>query len=877
MGKNSEKNHQTESLSKGIQSKDEATTQDWRTRRDAAIRRYHELGLCPIPLRGKAPYHKGWQIAEKYQELSTEEVLRAFQPNDNVGLLCGIQMQDGRYLMGIDYDDLTMWDEHAANQEIKWLTQGSIVKTGSGKFHHYVLSDCPNKFVFGGRSDPSHGGEVQGVGTQCVAPPSIHPDTGKEYLWGQEDWDNLAFVPDSLLKYHYPPAKEKKKFAGGSTAKTDKKNSGSFGSTPAEEKTIYKAMEPTGPGGYEKVYYDYSTIDFIALFRERGEVIQDNGDSVYVLCPNRAQHTKNTDGTSSTVILRTDSGGQRFKCLHGHCEHLSDRDQLVKLLGGDDVLKGYAKERQAGSSYIIEEADPDLQRRMDEEFQDPFPSELLPLPATDPPPPKLDANLLPEPLASYCSSAAIENETTPEAIAGFLLAALGVMTGTRLLVAPDRFQKPNWFESAIRSTALVMDVSAGKTGAFRMGLRPLEALQKKYRSKHKSALIDYEKQSEPLVAQRKGLLKKLASTSLDEDQREEITEKLQNLSLPEKPTETVLLMNRATQEKILQMAANGNERGMLLKADELVGLIDQTNRHGNEGLREFYIEAMTVAREVSSHTISRGTDSASTLALSLAGCVQPGKLQRLLRDMEAGYKDDGLLQRFLWIIPTQPKFSEFDNVEGGFRASTLEPYNEVRNLFERIDQMEPVEFGAIETDYSPSPFCFFDNEAYHEWREWRRELRGNLIVEPDISDGFRGWLGKSERLVSGLSLTFHVVECAEKRKDPGPIGISELARAIDFWEIARHHARRVFSLSATTSREVMTLLLKKFPSLAPEFSIRDVKRKCWSGLRDDATILDACEWLCDLGYLVEIAPPRLQRGRPGSPRFKINPQALEKK
>ena len=58
MGKNSEKNHQTESLSKGIQSKDEATTQDWRTRRNAAIRRYHELGLCPIPLRGKAPYHK---------------------------------------------------------------------------------------------------------------------------------------------------------------------------------------------------------------------------------------------------------------------------------------------------------------------------------------------------------------------------------------------------------------------------------------------------------------------------------------------------------------------------------------------------------------------------------------------------------------------------------------------------------------------------------------------------------------------------------------------------------------------------------------------------------------------------------------------------
>ena len=877
MEKNSEKDHQTESLSKGIQSKDEATTQEWRARRDAAIRRYHELGLCPIPLRGKAPYHKGWQIAEKYQELSTEEVLRAFQPNDNVGLLCGIQMQDGRYLMGIDYDDLTMWDEHAANQEIKWLTQGSIVKTGSGKFHHYVLSDCPNKFVFGGRSDPTHGGEIQGVGTQCVAPPSIHSDTGKEYKWVQEDWENLAFVPDSLLKYHYPPAKEKKKFAGGSTAKTDKKNSGSFGSTPAEEKTIYKAMEPTGPGGYEKVYYDYSTIDFIALFRDRGWVIQETGESVYVLCPNRGQHSKDTDGTSSTVILRTDSGGQRFKCFHGHCEHLSDRDELVKLLGGGDVLRGFAKERQAGSSYTIREADPDLQRRMDEEFLDSFPSELQPLPATDPPPPKLDPNLLPEPLASYCSSAAIENETTPEAIAGFLLAALGVVTGTRLLVAPDRVEKPNWFESAIRSTALVMPVSAGKTAAFQSGLRPLESLQKKYNAKFKVALEDYENESQPLIAQRKGLMRKLESPKLGEDERSNITKVLKELRLPEKPPQKILVMNKATQEKIIQLASTGSEGGMLIKADELYGLINQTNRGGNEGLREFYIEAMTIAREVSSHTIGRGTDSASTVALSLVGCVQPAKLRRLIREMETGYLDDGLLQRFLWIIPNQPKFEQLEKAAKGYRASHVEIFSEVCELFERIDAQTPEEFGAITRDHTPAPFCYFDDNAQEQWREWRRELRGNLLEEPDLTDSYRAWLGKSERLVAGLALTFHVVECSELRRDPGPIGSSELARAIDFWEIASHHAARVFSFSGTNVREIMLQLMSKFPQLTPEFSVRDLKRKNWSGLKEDAPIVEACEWLCDLGYLAEVGPPRPQRGRPPSPRFKINPQALEKK
>ena len=42
-------------------------TVEWRKRRDEAIRNYHELGLCPIPLRGKAPYQKNWTDPAKYQ------------------------------------------------------------------------------------------------------------------------------------------------------------------------------------------------------------------------------------------------------------------------------------------------------------------------------------------------------------------------------------------------------------------------------------------------------------------------------------------------------------------------------------------------------------------------------------------------------------------------------------------------------------------------------------------------------------------------------------------------------------------------------------------------------------------------------------------
>ena len=74
-----------ESSAKLVKKRVHAPHSDWRQRRDAAIRRYHQLGLCPIPLRGKWPYQNGWQAQEQYQELSAEAILQRFGPSDMLG------------------------------------------------------------------------------------------------------------------------------------------------------------------------------------------------------------------------------------------------------------------------------------------------------------------------------------------------------------------------------------------------------------------------------------------------------------------------------------------------------------------------------------------------------------------------------------------------------------------------------------------------------------------------------------------------------------------------------------------------------------------------------------------------------------------------
>jgi len=189
-----------ESSAKLVKKREHAPHSDWRQRRDAAIRRYHQLGLCPIPLKGKRPYQKGWQAQEQYQELSAEAILQRFGPSDNVGLLLGISWrQRGLFLRGIDYDDLDLWEEHmacAGDQEgYGWLLSGPMVRTGNDNSHHYILSDSSEKFVFQGKESTEHGGEIQGAGTQLA-----ELELGQQQVQLVKREEIIAAVQSSLLK-----------------------------------------------------------------------------------------------------------------------------------------------------------------------------------------------------------------------------------------------------------------------------------------------------------------------------------------------------------------------------------------------------------------------------------------------------------------------------------------------------------------------------------------------------------------------------------------------------------------------------------------------------------------------------------------------------
>ncbi len=224
----------------------------------------------------------------------------------------------------------------------------------------------------------------------------------------------------------------------------------------------------------------YGTTDWCRVFESAGLTLSRSGDRINVLCPWRDSHTKNID--QGSYLFKGSEGCWGWTCHHDHCQQRNMKDVALKL-----------------RSHVIEHSEKFIPNHMEKigmRENENKPKEIvwpdpLPLPKNPDPPLKLDPIILPNPLSDFCRYSAFENETAPEAVAGFLLAALGMVTGTRIVINPDPL-KPNWFEYPIRSVALVMDISSNKTAVFRTGLAPLEKIQASKNKNFNELIKQYE-------------------------------------------------------------------------------------------------------------------------------------------------------------------------------------------------------------------------------------------------------------------------------------------------------------------------------------------------------------------------------------------------
>ena len=169
---------------------------------------YAKLGLNVIPIPSGYKYPFG---IDNWQDLANSDPARishyyANNPSHGVGIATG--PGSGVFLIDVDnHDDGPDGAETLADleHELGALPDTWEVVTGSGGRHLYFRipdgADIPNDA--GKRLGP--GLDIRGTGGQGVAPPSIHPTTGRAYMWelshDPTDGAELADIPAAWLAY----------------------------------------------------------------------------------------------------------------------------------------------------------------------------------------------------------------------------------------------------------------------------------------------------------------------------------------------------------------------------------------------------------------------------------------------------------------------------------------------------------------------------------------------------------------------------------------------------------------------------------------------------------------------------------------------------
>jgi hypothetical protein len=142
-----------------------------------------ELGYLPLALGPKIKIPQSW-IPSEQRFVNTEgwnhpnfQPRTTPQPGAGIGVRCGRQA-DGSYLVGLDADS-----EPTALATIDAFPDLAVTKYGKRGFTGFFHSLAP---VASRAFRDAKGNmllQVLGDGTQSVLPPTIHPDTQKEYVW----------------------------------------------------------------------------------------------------------------------------------------------------------------------------------------------------------------------------------------------------------------------------------------------------------------------------------------------------------------------------------------------------------------------------------------------------------------------------------------------------------------------------------------------------------------------------------------------------------------------------------------------------------------------------------------------------------------------
>jgi len=400
--------------------------------------------------------------------------------------------------------------------------------------------------------------------------------------------------------------------------------------------------------------------------------------------------------------------------------------------------------------------------------------------------------------------------------------------------------------------AVVGRPSLMKSPALAEVMKPLGRLVAEAYEEYQEATVAYE--TDVMVAEaRKAALKdelkkaaKEAVESRDRSNLEEIARRSQDTEIPEEPVLRRYKTEDATVEKISEILLE-NPRGILVHRDELSGWLRNLDKQGREGDRSFYLESWNGTGSFDVDRIGRGSLHVPALCLSILGSIQPGPLSTYIYQATQGEKgDDGLLQRFQLIVWPDSS-STWRNVD---RWPDTGAKNRAYEVFKRLDDLDPEDFGATNEDEEGIPAVRFTDEAQEVFDRWRDELEGRLRTG-ELPAALESHLAKYRSLMPSLALIFQLIEFVDGSGESVAVGLRAALQAAAWCEYLETHARRLYSSAENPAMEGARALLERIRKgdVSDGDSTRSTYRKHWAKLSTPEEVNSACAMLEEFGWL----------------------------
>jgi len=452
----------------------------------------------------------------------------------------------------------------------------------------------------------------------------------------------------------------------------------------------------------------------------------------------------------------------------------------------------------------------------------------------------LTPDLLPRPLRGWITDEAERMQVPIEMVAIPAIVALSSIVGRQIGIYPKKHDDwlviPNLWGAVVARSGML------KSPAQEKGLKPVESLAKEATQAYEDDLAESLAEQEVFKVKIKVVKEDIKAAIKDGASVTSLQDELADLQRKQavsQPTERRYKTNDPTVEKLAELMKE-NPNGLLLIRDELSGWMRNQEKDGREGDREFYLESWSGSNSFTVDRIGRGTIHVPALCLSIAGGIQPGKLEKYVSEaLQGGWGDDGFLQRFqLVVYPEIP--NTWKNID---REPDREARNRAMEVFRRLGQLKAVSLsGNI-------PALHFDTYAQDFFDDFQEQLETRLRSGEIDCPSVESHLSKYRSLMPTLALLFHLTE-ADRPLD-GLVGIDATIRAARCCDVLEAHALKVYAGAIRPDLQAAHALAKKIEDgkVKDGTTVRDIYRNKWSFLTSPVLVRAALEILEECGWV----------------------------